>query len=124
MSSYVYFSSSSFFFLRPFVRWCGQHLGQVYRALNYLQGDNESVSSVSSDGFADQAPFISTTSHPQQQQQQSNASASVATQPHQTPSSSSSTSTRSNSQPPPQASSDNNLASRRDDDGNVEFDFD
>lgn len=95
-----------------------RYLGQVYRALNYLQGDNESVSSVSSDGFADQTPFISTTSHSQQQQQQSNES----TQQHQTPPSSSST--QSNSQPPPQVSSDINLASRRDDDGNVEFDFD
>lgn len=92
-------------------------LGQVYRALNYLQGDNESVSSVSSDGFADQTPFISTTSHSQLQQFNDTA------QPHQTQSSSSST-TQSNSQPPPQVSSDINLALRRDDDGNVEFDFD
>lgn len=101
--------------LRLFV--CVPRIGQVYRALN-LQGDNESVSSVSSDGFADQPSFISSTSQqPQQQQQQQQyqqpqPNATSASHSHQIPSSSSS------------LPSDNNLASRRDDDGNVEFDFD
>lgn len=106
--------SDHFFLSFSAIEW--RYLGQVYRALNYLQGDNESVSSVSSDGFTEQTPFISTSSHSQQHHQQFNDTA----QPHQTPSSTSST--QSNSQP--QVSSDNNLLSRRDDDGNVEFDFD
>lgn len=86
--------------------------GQVYRAFNNLQGDNESVSSVSTDGGFD---LLSSQQHQQQQHPASDHPAAAASNPAQSTTGAAQTS--ANERP-------SNTASRRDDDGNVEFDFD
>lgn len=90
-----------------------ERVGQVYRAFNNLQGDNESVSSVSTDGGIDLA-----SSQPQHQHRSDNAPHSAAT--------ASTNASQSNSNRPSTPAIDraSNPSSRRDDDGNVEFEFD
>lgn len=86
--------------------------GQVYRALNNLRGDNESLNSSSTSEGGGGGDLGSSTT-------------STASQPIHNNQSSTTLNTSSSTQPHHSQSSDSSsLSSRRDDDGNIEYDFD